>query len=72
MVQNWILEATSIFLTTSGALLILLGHHRLQAQLAKVSKELPEMLIAHHRQLSGGLAAISASLVLQCLALIYL
>ena len=72
MVANWALEAASIFLTMCGALLIFVGHQRLRARLAEVSKDLPEMVIAHHKQLSGGLAVISVSLVLQCIALIYL
>jgi len=72
MIQNWMLETLSIFLTTCGALLIFVGHQRLLARLSGISKDLPEMLVRHNRQLSVGLAVISASLVLQCAALIYL
>ena len=72
MFATWVLEAASIFLTTCGALLIFLGHQRLRARLSGVAKDLPETVIAHHKQLSAGLAVISASLVVQCAALIYL
>ena len=72
MFANWVLETASIFLTTCGALLILVGHQRLRARLAELRKDLPDMVISHHKQLSVGLAAISASLILQCIALIYL
>jgi len=72
MIANWILEATSIFFTTCGTLLIFLGHQRLRARLSELSSRVPEIVITHHRQLSAGLATISVSLVLQCVALIYL
>ena len=72
MFANWVLEAASIFLTTCGALLIFVGHQRLRARLSALSKDLPEMVIAHHKQLSMGLAVISVSLVVQCIALVYL
>ena len=72
MFASWVLEAASIFLTTCGALLILVGHQRLRSRLAEIAKDLPEVVISHHKQLSVGLAAISASLILQCIALVYL
>jgi hypothetical protein len=72
MVANWALETASIFLTMCGALLIFVAHQRLQARLFAVSKDLPEIVISHHKQLSAGLAVISASLVVQCAALVYL
>ena len=72
MFANWVLEAASIFLTTCGALLIFVGHQRLQARVSELSRDLPEIVVAHHKQLSAGLAVISVSLVVQCIALVYL
>ncbi len=72
MFATWAFETASIFLTMCGALLIFVGHRRLQARLLEVSSDLPAMVLTHHKQLSAGLAVISASLVLQCAALVYL
>ena len=72
MFAKWVLEAASIFLTTCGALLIFVGHQRLRARASELSKDLPEIVVMHHKQLSAGLAVISVSLVVQCIALVYL
>ena len=70
MATRWIMEAISLFATTSGALLVFLAHQRLPLLLGAEATEpgRTASFMAQHRRLGIALAIIAASLTLQCAA----
>lgn len=70
--SQWLLTSLSFFVTTVGALLMVLSHRQVK-QLAKeaTSPEGREALDRQHQLLLLGMSLLAAWLVIQCVALVF-